>query len=91
MSRRERPHVYYDVAVSLCPTCLRKVEGKIVFEHERVWLIGERLDCRGRSLGRVVRDQQFLVAACRRRKDGFGGVVPCHVAHLPHFESLPTR
>jgi len=38
MSRRERPHVYYDVALSLCPTCLRKVEGKVVFEDGRVLL-----------------------------------------------------
>ncbi len=38
MSRRERPWTYYDVAVSLCPTCLRKVEGKIVFQDECVFL-----------------------------------------------------
>ena len=39
MSRRERPYVYYDAAVSLCPTCLRKVEGKVVFQDEAVYLL----------------------------------------------------
>ena len=38
MSRRERPWTYYDVAVSLCPTCLRKVEGKIVFQDGSVYM-----------------------------------------------------
>ena len=38
MSRHERPWIYYDVAVSLCPTCLRKVEGKIVFQDDCVFL-----------------------------------------------------
>ncbi len=29
---RVRPYLFYDVAVSICATCYRKVEGKIVFE-----------------------------------------------------------
>ena len=32
MNDRVRPYLFYDVAVSICSTCLRKVEGKIVFE-----------------------------------------------------------
>lgn len=34
-----RPYVFYDVAVSICSTCFRKVEGKIVFENDCVYMI----------------------------------------------------
>ena len=33
-----RPYLYYDVAISVCTTCYRKVEGKIVFEDAKVFL-----------------------------------------------------
>ena len=33
------PYLFYDVAVSICSTCYRKVEGKIVFEDGRVYLL----------------------------------------------------
>lgn len=33
-----RPYLYYDAAVSICSVCLRKVEGKILFEDGNVWL-----------------------------------------------------
>ena len=36
---RVRPYLFYDVAVSICSTCYRKVEGKIVFEDDRVFLL----------------------------------------------------
>lgn len=39
MSDRVRPYLFYDVAISICPTCYRKVEGKIVFEEEKVFLL----------------------------------------------------
>ena len=32
MADRVRPYLFYDVAVSICSTCYRKVEGKIVFQ-----------------------------------------------------------
>ncbi len=35
---RTRPYLYYDVALSICSTCYRKVEGKIVFQDGRVFL-----------------------------------------------------
>ena len=38
MASRIRPYTYYDVCISLCSTCLRKVEGKIVFQDGRVLL-----------------------------------------------------
>jgi len=39
MTARVRPYLFYDVAVSICSTCYRKVEGKIVFEEDRVLLL----------------------------------------------------
>jgi tetraether lipid synthase len=36
---RVRPYLFYDVAVSICSTCYRKVEGKIVFEADCVWML----------------------------------------------------
>ena len=34
-----RPYLYYDIAISICSTCYRKVEGKIVFEGGNVYLL----------------------------------------------------
>lgn len=39
MSHRTRPYVYYDVALTICTTCFRKLEGKIVFEDGKVFLL----------------------------------------------------
>ncbi|HXF41273.1 MAG TPA: radical SAM protein [Blastocatellia bacterium] len=39
MTDRVRPYLYYDVAVSICSTCYRKVEGKIVFEEGNVFML----------------------------------------------------
>lgn len=39
MTDRVRPYLYYDVAVSICSTCYRKVEGKIVFQDDRVLML----------------------------------------------------
>jgi uncharacterized radical SAM superfamily Fe-S cluster-containing enzyme len=36
---RVRPYLFYDVAVSICSTCLRRVEGKIVLEGDNVFLL----------------------------------------------------
>jgi uncharacterized radical SAM superfamily Fe-S cluster-containing enzyme len=36
MSRRVRPYLFYDTTSSLCSTCLRTVEAKVVIEAERV-------------------------------------------------------
>jgi uncharacterized radical SAM superfamily Fe-S cluster-containing enzyme len=38
MAPRVRPYLFYDVAISICSRCYRKVEGKIVFEDGRVLL-----------------------------------------------------
>jgi 7,8-dihydro-6-hydroxymethylpterin dimethyltransferase len=39
MGERVRPYLFYDVAVSICSTCFRKVEGKIVFQDGAVFLL----------------------------------------------------
>lgn len=35
----ERPYTYYDFTLSLCPQCLRRVDAKIVFEGENVFML----------------------------------------------------
>jgi len=39
MAERVRPYLYYDVALSICAVCLAKVEGKIVFQEGKVYLL----------------------------------------------------
>jgi uncharacterized radical SAM superfamily Fe-S cluster-containing enzyme len=39
MADRVRPYLFYDVAISICSVCYRKVEGKIVFEDDAVFMI----------------------------------------------------
>jgi uncharacterized radical SAM superfamily Fe-S cluster-containing enzyme len=39
MGDRVRPYLFYDVAVSICSTCYRKVEGKIVFQDGSVYML----------------------------------------------------
>lgn len=36
---RVRPYIYYDVVISLCSKCLRKIEGKIVFLDGNVFML----------------------------------------------------
>jgi hypothetical protein len=39
MADRERPYLFYDVALSICSTCFRKIEAKIVFEDGNVFML----------------------------------------------------
>jgi uncharacterized radical SAM superfamily Fe-S cluster-containing enzyme len=39
MPDRIRPYLFYAVALSICSKCLRKVEGKIVFQNDCVFLM----------------------------------------------------
>ena len=34
-----RKHTYYDFTLSLCPKCLKRVDAKIVFENENVYML----------------------------------------------------
>lgn len=35
----ERPYIYYDLTISICATCLKRVDAKIVFEDEKVFML----------------------------------------------------
>lgn len=35
----ERPYTYYDFTLSICSTCLRRVDAKIVFEEDNVFML----------------------------------------------------
>ncbi|MFO1341118.1 MAG: radical SAM protein [Burkholderiaceae bacterium] len=37
-ARKTRPYLFYDTTQSVCTTCLRQVEAKIVFKDERVYM-----------------------------------------------------
>jgi uncharacterized radical SAM superfamily Fe-S cluster-containing enzyme len=39
MTARVRPYLFYDVALTICSTCFRKLEGKIVFQDDKVFLL----------------------------------------------------
>ncbi len=39
MGERVRPYMFYDVAITICSVCFRKLEGKIVFENDNVFLL----------------------------------------------------
>jgi 7,8-dihydro-6-hydroxymethylpterin dimethyltransferase len=34
-----RPYTYYDFTLSICSTCLRRVDAKIVFENDKVYML----------------------------------------------------
>jgi len=36
---KERPYTYYDFTTSVCNKCLRKVEAKIVFQNDKVFML----------------------------------------------------
>ena len=39
MPDRVRPYLYYDIALSICSKCFRKIEGKIVFRDNLVFMM----------------------------------------------------
>src|SRR5215469_2910331 len=39
MPQKIRPYLFYDVVVSICSTCYRKLEGKIVFQDGKVFML----------------------------------------------------
>jgi 7,8-dihydro-6-hydroxymethylpterin dimethyltransferase len=39
MAARVRPYIFYDVALTICSVCFRKLEGKIVFQDGKVFLL----------------------------------------------------
>src|ERR1700739_2227288 len=39
MTDRVKPYLFYDVALTICSQCFRKLEGKIVFQDDKVFLL----------------------------------------------------
>jgi uncharacterized radical SAM superfamily Fe-S cluster-containing enzyme len=39
MAPKERPYQYYDSTTSICSTCLRRVDAKIIFQDGGVWML----------------------------------------------------
>jgi hypothetical protein len=39
MTDRVRPYLFYDIALSICSTCFRKIEAKIVFQDGKVFML----------------------------------------------------
>ena len=39
MADRVRPYLYYDTVVSICTECYRKIDGKILFQDDKVFLV----------------------------------------------------
>jgi uncharacterized radical SAM superfamily Fe-S cluster-containing enzyme len=63
MTSATRPYVYYDAVVSICTTCFRKIDGKIVFQDGRVWMLKH---CREHGSERVlVSDDVEYYRLCR--------------------------
>ncbi|ANH79803.1 radical SAM protein [Niabella ginsenosidivorans] len=46
-----RPYTYYDFTISLCSTCLKRVDAKIVFENDRVYMLK---NCREHGFEKVL-------------------------------------
>jgi uncharacterized radical SAM superfamily Fe-S cluster-containing enzyme len=36
---KTRDYLYYDAAVSICTTCFRRIDAKIVFEDGKVYML----------------------------------------------------
>ncbi|KAA9327558.1 radical SAM protein [Hymenobacter busanensis] len=54
----ERPYTYYDFTLSLCPHCLRRIEAKIVFEDNAVYML-KRCPEHGRQKVRIASDVEY--------------------------------
>jgi uncharacterized radical SAM superfamily Fe-S cluster-containing enzyme len=44
MTDKVRPYFFYDVAISICTTCLKRIEAKIVCEDGKVWMLKRCLE-----------------------------------------------
>ena len=53
-----RKYTYYDFTISLCPECLRRIEAKIVFEKESVYML-KWCPEHGRSKVKISDDKEY--------------------------------
>jgi uncharacterized radical SAM superfamily Fe-S cluster-containing enzyme len=47
----DRPYIYYDLTISICSTCLRRIDAKIVFEDDKVYM---HKNCRHHGFEKVL-------------------------------------
>jgi uncharacterized radical SAM superfamily Fe-S cluster-containing enzyme len=81
MSALTRPYLFYDAVVSICATCYRRVDGKIVFEDDRVWLLKH---CREHGSEKVlVSDDVDYYRQCRE--------VFIKKPEMPHHRNTPVH
>jgi len=66
MTEKVRPYLFYDVAISICATCYRRVDAKIVFEDDKVWML-KRCPQHGHSRVLVADDVDYY----RRSREVF--------------------
>lgn len=62
----ERPYLYYDLTLSLCATCLRRVEAKVVIQDGKVYLL-KRCPTHGPARVLVADDADYY----RRAREAF--------------------
>lgn len=53
-----RPYTYYDYTLSLCPQCLKRIDAKIVFEGNNVYML-KRCPEHGRSKVLIADDKEY--------------------------------
>ena len=61
MTDKLRPYLFYDVAISICATCYRRVDAKIVFEDGKVWML-KRCPQHGHARVLVADDVEWTAA-----------------------------
>lgn len=54
----ERPYIYYDFTMSLCSTCLKRVDAKIIFEDDHVFML-KRCPEHGREKVLIATDVEY--------------------------------
>jgi len=81
MPDRVRPYLFYDVALSICSKCLRKVEGKIIFQDDCVFLM-KRCPDHGSEKVLIANDVEYY----RRCREVF--IKP---PEMPHVYNTPVK
>ena len=54
----DRPYIYYDFTLSLCSKCLRRVDAKVIFEDEKVFML-KRCPEHGREKVLIATDVEY--------------------------------
>jgi 7,8-dihydro-6-hydroxymethylpterin dimethyltransferase len=81
MTDLTRPYIYYDFATSICSTCFRKVEGKVVFQDGNVLML-KRCPEHGNERVLLADDVEYY----RKCREGF--IKP---PEMPLVYNTPTK